>query len=178
MDPPPDKDSIGHFALVTLNLRDESFQYIDSIYNSKDTGGWKIFNRMITNIKKLWEDACQDMVVPLSPLTLDKHVSNKQYMKSPKQNNGLVLTLFFHSISGSTCLCCFISFLFLFFYLCRSDCGFFMLVVVDSWDGISLTDFTYKDIPNIKKTVLFSWMTTNLYQVDFYELFGYKPGMS
>jgi hypothetical protein len=53
-----------------------------------------------------------------------------------------------------------------------------MLVVVDSWDGISLTDFTYKDIPNIKKTVLFSWMTTNLYQVDFYELFGYKPGMS
>jgi hypothetical protein len=88
MDPPPDKDSIGHFALVTLNLRDEAFQYIDSLYNSKDTGGWKIFNRMINNIKKLWEDACQDMVVPLSPLTLDKHVSNKQYMKSPKQNNG------------------------------------------------------------------------------------------
>jgi hypothetical protein len=56
--------------------------------------------------------------------------------------------------------------------------GIFLLVAVDSWDGISLTDFTYKDIPNIKKIMLFSWMTTNLYQVDFYELFGYKPGMS
>jgi hypothetical protein len=57
------------------------------------------------------------MVVPLSPLTLDKHVSNKQYMKSPKQNNGWVLTLFFHSTSGSTCLCCFISSLFPFFFI-------------------------------------------------------------
>jgi cytochrome c oxidase subunit IV len=77
-------------------------------------------------------------------------------------------------------LCCFISSLFLIFLYLSAGLivGIFLLVAVDSWDGISLTDFTYKDIPNIKKIMLFSWMTTNLYQVDFYELFSYKPGMS
>ena len=88
MDPPSDKDSIGHFGLVTLNLRDESFQYIDSLYTSKQTGGWIIFNKMVKNIKELWDDACQDMTDPLSPVSLDKHVSRKQYLKSPKQING------------------------------------------------------------------------------------------
>ena len=88
MDPPPTKNSAGHFSLVTLNLRDECFQYLDSLYSSKQRGGWKIFNRMVTNIKDLWHDACQDMAVPLSPVSLDKHVSRKQYLKSPKQRNG------------------------------------------------------------------------------------------
>ena len=71
MDPPSDKDSIGHFGLVTLNLRDESFQYIDSLYTSKQTGGWRIFNRMVKNIKELWDDACQDMTDPLSRVSSD-----------------------------------------------------------------------------------------------------------
>jgi hypothetical protein len=88
MDPPASKDSVGHYGLVTLNLRDESFQYIDSLYSSKQRGGWKIFNNIMGNIKELWETASQDMEVPLSPLTLDKHVLNKQYMKTPKQING------------------------------------------------------------------------------------------
>lgn len=61
-------------------------------------------------------------------------------------------------------------------FFCRIDCGFFLFVFVDSWDGHSLTEFTHEDIPDIKKTMLYSWVT--VHEVDFYSLFGYKPGMT
>jgi hypothetical protein len=56
------------------------------------------------------------------------------------------------------------------------DCGFFMLHTVGSWNGRSLTEFTCKDIPNIKKTMLFSWSTCGIFDVDLVGLFWYHPG--
>lgn len=88
MDPPASQDAIGHFSLVVLNLKKESFQYIDSLYNSNQSGGWKFFKRMMKNISELWESACHDMTTkPLSPLSLANHISRKQYLKTPKQDN-------------------------------------------------------------------------------------------
>jgi hypothetical protein len=85
-DPPKSRDAVGHYAVVTLNLRDRSFQYIDSLYTCKDPTGWFMFNKMTKNIKQLWADASHDMQDPLSPLTIDD--LKTEYMCTPQQDNG------------------------------------------------------------------------------------------
>jgi hypothetical protein len=52
-----------------------------------------------------------------------------------------------------------------------------MLQTVHSWNGRELTDFSFKDIPNIRKTMLYSWVMSGKFKVvDFTLLFGYHPG--
>ena len=50
-----------------------------------------------------------------------------------------------------------------------------MLEIAISWDGEQYTDFTYKDIPNMKKMKLWSWVSSPLFSVQFEKLFGYDP---
>jgi hypothetical protein len=51
-----------------------------------------------------------------------------------------------------------------------------MLKTVQSWNGKDLTNFSQKDIPNIKKTMLYSWAMFGEFKIDFVTLFGYHPG--
>ena len=44
-----------------------------------------------------------------------------------------------------------------------------------SWDGEQHTKFTYKDIPNMKKTILWTWVTSRFFTVKYEELFGHDP---
>ena len=43
LDPPVVKDVVGHWVVVSLNLKAERFEYLDSLYESNATGGWYIF---------------------------------------------------------------------------------------------------------------------------------------
>ena len=90
LDPPPvPRESVGHWVVVCLNLKDKCFQYIDSLYGVDNTGGWQIFKKMEKNIRKLWNIITEDHLdSPLTPLTLDAFETN--YMITPKQNNALV----------------------------------------------------------------------------------------
>ena len=76
----------GHFAVVALNLKDQCFQYIDSLYGPHEKNGWYMYKRMVKGIKKLWSDASQDMEHPMNPLSIDGF--QLHYMKTPKQDNG------------------------------------------------------------------------------------------
>jgi hypothetical protein len=51
-----------------------------------------------------------------------------------------------------------------------------MLQTVNSWDGRNLTDFSCKDIPNMKKMMLFDWAMSGKLNTDFVNLFGFHPG--
>jgi hypothetical protein len=57
----------------------------------------------------------------------------------------------------------------------RRDCGFFVLTFTGSWDGKCHTDFTCKDILNMKKYTLFSWAMSGKFDIDFVKLFGFHP---
>ncbi|KAM0902651.1 hypothetical protein ACQ4PT_019177 [Festuca glaucescens] len=98
-DPPKARDEVGHYAVVTLNLRDRSFQYIDSLYTCKESTGWFMFNKMTKNIKQLWADASQDMQDPLSPLTIDD--LKTEYLRTLPQDNGRDCGFFMLQTVGS-----------------------------------------------------------------------------
>jgi hypothetical protein len=51
-----------------------------------------------------------------------------------------------------------------------------MLQTVNSWDGRNLTDFSCKDIPNMKKIMLFNWAMSGKLNTEFVKLFGFHPG--
>ena len=90
LDPAPDKDTIGHWLVVSLDIPNKCFQYFDSLYKAECQAGWDIFERMVKNIKALWNAASAEdsMDEPLSPLTLDDFKT--YYMRTPLQHNWLV----------------------------------------------------------------------------------------
>lgn len=53
-----------------------------------------------------------------------------------------------------------------------------MLQLTDSWTGDSHTDFSSKDIANMRKFMLFSWAMSGKFKIDFLKLFGYYPGIN
>ena len=64
-----------------------------------------------------------------------------------------------------------------FFLVNMHDCGFFMLQNCKSYhcrdDGvIELLDYTHVEIPAIRKTLLYTCTTSELFNVDFRGLFG------
>ena len=63
------------------------------------------------------------------------------------------------------------------FVNCSRDCGFFMLQIAQSWNGEAHTDFTYRDIPNMKKLMLWKWAKSEQFNVFLQGLFGYSPGI-
>jgi hypothetical protein len=89
-DPPPikEKDAIGHWVTVCLNLKTQCFQYLDSLFGVEDQAGWDIFNQMVKHIRILWSDCSIDMEIPPTPPSLDTFATH--YMGVPKQDNGLV----------------------------------------------------------------------------------------
>jgi len=46
-------------------------------------------------------------------------------------------------------------------------CGWFMLQAIMAWDGECLTDFTMRDIHNIKKAMLYTWSVSGRFKIDF-----------
>lgn len=51
-----------------------------------------------------------------------------------------------------------------------------MLQIAKSWNGKEHTKFTYRDIPNIKRMMLFEWATSSVFSLNLEDLFGYNPG--
>ena len=88
LDPPATQRSIGHWVTICLNLKQERFQYLDSLFTVDSNVGWAIFNKMVKNIKTLWTDCSVDMPNPYMPLSIDNFKS--EYMNVPRQTNGLV----------------------------------------------------------------------------------------
>ena len=74
-------------------------------------------------------------------------------------------------------LCCTI---FVFSFAYRHDCGFFMLQNCKTYycreDGvIEMVDYSHEDILDIRKTLLYTCATSDLFDVDFRGLFGIEP---
>lgn len=65
----------------------------------------------------------------------------------------------------------------LFVFFCSHDCGFFMLQILDSYDGESMCLFSQKDILNIRMTMLYSWLTGGDFNIDLKDVLGVDPGM-
>ena len=68
----------------------------------------------------------------------------------------------------------------LFFLVNRHDCGFFMLQNCKCYqcreDGVvELLDYTVDDIPDIRKTLLYTCATSDLFDVDFRGLLDIEP---
>ncbi|KAI4997209.1 hypothetical protein ZWY2020_052551 [Hordeum vulgare] len=53
------------------------------------------------------------------------------------------------------------------------DCGFFMLTNVNSFHHGDLANYTHEDISDIRKTWLYAIATSNLFEIDFMELFDF-----
>jgi hypothetical protein len=94
------KDDVGHYVVVTLNLKDKCFQLIDSLYGVNDHGGWAVFLKMVKYIRKLWCDGSEKFDIPLSPPSIDDFPTN--YMDTVMQDNGwdsmviMFFTFFIH----------------------------------------------------------------------------------
>ena len=104
IDPSPVKDGVGHWVVVSLDIPKKCFHYFDSLYDAKRQAGWDIFERMVKNIKALWNAAAAEdsRDEPLSPLTLDHFKT--YYMRTPMQNNGLVVySVLLHFTCTSLC---------------------------------------------------------------------------
>ena len=67
--------------------------------------------------------------------------------------------------------------MFLFVFFCSHDCGFFMLQILQSYDGESMCLFSQKDILNIRMTMLYSWLTGGDFNIDLKDVLGVDPGM-
>jgi len=91
IDPSPVRGGVGHWVVVSLDIPKQCFHYFDSLYLPKRQAGWDIFHKMVKNIKLLWNAAAAEDIrdEPLSPLTLDSYKTH--YMRTPMQNNQLVL---------------------------------------------------------------------------------------
>ena len=91
LDSPVEKDVVGHWVVVSLNLKAGRFEYLDSLHEYNATGGWYIFQTMIKNITRLWKILNQDKRhnPPLRPFTLEGLPTD--YLVCPKQDNKLVL---------------------------------------------------------------------------------------
>jgi len=83
--PPGQENSVGHWVVVTLNLKKGCFQYIDSLYCPRSNSGWIIYRRMIKTIKKLWLDLTIDIDPPLEPLSTNHYKT--AYMDTVKQTD-------------------------------------------------------------------------------------------
>ena len=87
--PPKCKGGVGHWVLISLYLKGECFQYLDSLYGVKDQKGWDIFEKMVKSIKHMWKRAAdhrrKNCGSPLTPVTIDDFKTH--YMSAPKQNN-------------------------------------------------------------------------------------------
>ncbi|KAK1603787.1 hypothetical protein QYE76_034036 [Lolium multiflorum] len=55
------------------------------------------------------------------------------------------------------------------------DCGFFMLQILQSYDGESMCLFSQKDILNIRMTMLYSWLTGGDFNIDLKDVLGVDP---
>ena len=69
---------------------------------------------------------------------------------------------------------------FVFSFVYRHDCGFFMLQNCKTCycreDGvIEMVDYSHEDILDIRKTLMYTYATSGLFDVDFRGLFGIKP---
>ena len=62
------------------------------------------------------------------------------------------------------------------FVNCSRDYGFFMLQIAQSWNGEAHTDFTFRDIPNMKKLMLWKLAKSEHFNIDLEGIFGYSPG--
>ena len=93
LDPPATQRSIGHWVTICLNLKQEQFQYLDSLFTVDSPVGWAIFKKMMKNIKTLWTDCSVDMPTPYMPLSIDHF--KLEYMDVPRQINGLVYCFLF-----------------------------------------------------------------------------------
>ena len=94
-DPPPAtvKDAIGHYCLVTLNLREKRFELLDSLNEGDSAPANLVFRKMVRNIKKVWKDGSASCDEPLNPPTLDGFVLT--HVNVRQQGNGFVLVLLF-----------------------------------------------------------------------------------
>ena len=67
-----------------------------------------------------------------------------------------------------------------FSFVYRHDCGFFMLQNCKTYhcreDGvIEMLDYSHEDILDIRKTLLYTCATSDVFDVDFRGLFGIEP---
>ena len=94
-DPPPAtmKDAIGHYCLVTLNLREKRFELLDSLNEGDSAAASVVFRKMVRNIKKVWKDGSASCDEPLNPPTLDGFALT--HINVPQQGNGFVPVLLF-----------------------------------------------------------------------------------
>ena len=94
-DPPPAtmKDAIGHYCLVTLNLREKRFELLDSLNEGDSAAANVVFRKMVRNIKKVWKDGSASCDEPLNPPTLDGYALT--HINVPQQGNGFVPVLLF-----------------------------------------------------------------------------------
>lgn len=67
---------------------------------------------------------------------------------------------------------------FYFVFFCRRNCGFFMLQVLQSYDGDSMVLFNQGDILNIRMTLLYSWLTGGDFNIDMKSVLGVDLGVS
>ena len=91
LDPPKIKDGVGHWVVISMDRPKKCFHYFDSLFDAKHQPGWDIFERMVKNIKLLWNAAAAEDTrdEPLSPSTLDDF--STFYMRTPKQENWLLV---------------------------------------------------------------------------------------
>ena len=104
-DPPPAtmKDAIGHYCLVTLNLREKRFEFLDSLNDADSAPANLVFRKMVRNIKKVWKDGSASCDEPLNPPTLDGFALT--HINVPQQGNGFVPVLLFSFSSFIFFLC-------------------------------------------------------------------------
>ncbi|KAE8817242.1 hypothetical protein D1007_05133 [Hordeum vulgare] len=71
-DPPNTKEGeiIGHYWVVALNLKENRFEFLDSLNKPGSDEANKVFRRMVKNIKRAWKEGSDSCDKPLSPPTL------------------------------------------------------------------------------------------------------------
>jgi hypothetical protein len=121
-DPPPSSapNVPGHFCVVCLNLGKKRFELLDSLRDWKDPDGKMVLHRMAYGIKKLWKRATNSKGDTFNPKSIEDF--GMHYVDSPRQENGLVVTVFIWS---------FLNLKFLFFLLFFTFRTFFVGVTTD-----------------------------------------------
>jgi hypothetical protein len=179
---PPVPGNDGHFCVVGVNLKLQRFELLDSLRDAKDPEAQKVFHKMVRGIKKLWKQAANSKGESFTPNSIDHFTM--EYVRVPKQGTTLVsFGLITISLSLAIFFVCWHASSSLFpsltgsFSIRRHDCGFFMLQILQSWDGQSLVIFNQADILNIRMTLLYSWLTAGDFNIDLHALLGIDAGI-
>ena len=63
------------------------------------------------------------------------------------------------------------------YFLCSTDCGFFMIELLETYDGESHAAFSQDDMYMVRVQNLYRWITCGVFDVNVREVLGYHGNL-